>query len=83
MSFDTNKSLRYDPKGIMHERRIDMKFKGYEDEHDEMLVALANTDLFDHIEIGNGSSNSSDRDNQGEATGKQTEVPNPLKVENF
>ena len=29
MSFDTDKSLRYDPRGIMHQRRIDMNFKGY------------------------------------------------------
>ena len=30
MSFDTDKALRYDPKGVMHQRRIDMNFKGYE-----------------------------------------------------
>lgn len=42
MSFDTDKALRYDCRGIMHQRRIDMNFKGYDVEHDEVLVALAN-----------------------------------------
>ena len=47
MSFDTDKALRYDPKGVMHQRRIDMNFKGYEAEQDDVLAALANTDLFE------------------------------------
>ena len=64
MSFDKDKSLRYDPKGVMHQRRIDMSFKGYDAEHDEVLVALANTDLFEHIEVGDGSSNNSEKSNQ-------------------
>lgn len=45
MSFDTDKALRYDPKGIMHQRRVEMNFKGYDAEHDEVLATLANTNL--------------------------------------
>lgn len=81
MSFDIGKAPRYDPRGIMHQRRIDMNFKGYEAEHDEVLVSLANTDLFEQIEVGNGSSNNSDRRSQGKATYKQTKVTTPLKAE--
>ena len=58
-----------------------MNFKGYEAEHDEVLAVLANTALFEQIEVGNGSSNDSERDSQDKASGKQTEVPTPLKVE--
>ena len=47
MSFETDKALRYDPRGIMHQRRIEMNFRGYDVEHDEVLVALANTDLLE------------------------------------
>ena len=47
MSFDPDKALRYDPKGIMHQRRVEMNFKGYDVEHDEVLATLANTDLFE------------------------------------
>ena len=32
MSFETDKALRYDPKGVMHQRRIEMNFKGYDAE---------------------------------------------------
>ena len=81
MSFDIDKALRYDPKGVMHQRRIDMNFKGYEVEQDEVLVSLANTDLFEQVEVGYGSSNSSEKSNQGRTTYKQIEVPTPLKAE--
>ena len=46
-----------------------------------MLVALANTDMFEQIEVGNGSSSNSHSISQEKATGKQEEVPTPLKVE--
>ena len=59
-----------------------MSFKGYEAKQDEVLVALANTDLFEQIEVGNGSSSSGERDSQNKATDKQNEVPTPLKAEN-
>ena len=47
MGFETNKALRYDPKKVMHQRRIDANFKGYDAEQDEVLAALANTDLLE------------------------------------
>lgn len=46
-----------------------------------MLVALANTDLFEQMEVGDGSRNNNERSNQGKITGKQSEVPTPLKAE--
>ena len=63
MSFDTDKTLRYDPRGIMHQRRIEMNFRGYDAEHDEVLAALANTDLLEQVEFGNGSSSNGDQSN--------------------
>ena len=63
MSFDIDKALRYDPRGIMHQRRIEMNFRGYDVEHDEVLVALANTDLLEQVEFGNGSSSNGDQSN--------------------
>ena len=47
MSFDIDKALRYDPNRILHQRRLDVNLNGYEAEHDEVLVALANTNLFE------------------------------------
>ena len=47
MIYDTDKALRYDTKGVMHQRRINKNFKGYEAEQDEVLASLANTDLFE------------------------------------
>lgn len=81
MSFDIDKSLRYDPRGIMHQRRIEMNFRGYDTEHDEVLAALANTDLLEQVELGNGSSSNGDQSNQNQALIKQTEIPTPLKAE--
>ena len=60
---------------------MNINLKGYEVEHDEVLVALANTDMFEQIEVGNASSNSSERNSQDKAIGKHTEVPTPLKAE--
>ena len=81
MNFDVDKALRYDPKGVMHQRRLNMSFKGYEAEHDEVLAPLANTDLFEKTEVDDRSSNDSERINQERTTSKQTEVPTPLKAE--
>ena len=64
MIFDTNKALRYDPSKVLHQRRLDVNLRGYEAEHDEVLATLANTDLFEQIEVGIGSSNSSERNRQ-------------------
>ena len=81
MNFETDKALRYDPKGVMHQRRMDMNFKGYDVDQDEVLVALANTDLFEQLEVGDRSNNSSERSSLGKATDNQTKVPTPLKGE--
>ena len=83
MSFDTDKALRYDPKGIMHQRRVEMNFKGYDVEHDEVLVALANTDLLEQIEFGNGSSSNGNQSIQNQEPIKQTQIPTPLKAEKY
>lgn len=80
MNFDTDKALRYDPNKVLHQRRLNVNLRGYEAEHDEVLAALANTDLFEHIEVGNASSNNSERDDEEKAARKQTEVPTPLKA---
>ena len=59
-----------------------MNFKGYDAEHDEALVALANTDLLEQIEDGDRKSSSSEINNPYEATkNQQTKVPTPLKGE--
>lgn len=81
MSFDTDKALRYDPNRVLHQRRLDVNLSGYEVEHDEVLVALANTNLFEQVEIGDGSSNNSERNSLGKDTCKQAEVHTSLKVE--
>lgn len=81
MSSDIDKALRYDPKGIMHQRRIQMNFKGYDVKHDEVLDALANTNLLEQVELGNGSSSNGDQSNQNQEAIKQLEIPTPLKVE--
>jgi len=81
MSFATDKALRYDPRGIMHQRRIEMNFRGYDAEYDEVLAALANTNLLEKVELGNGSSSNGDQSNQNQDVIKQTEIPTPLKVE--
>lgn len=47
MNFDTDKALRYDPNKVLHQKRLNVNLKGYEAEHDEVLVALANTNLFE------------------------------------
>ena len=39
MQFQTNKSLRYDPKKVIHQRKIDVNLRGYEAYQDEVLLA--------------------------------------------
>ena len=82
MNFETDKALRYDPKRVIHQRRLDMNPKGYDVDQDEVLVALANTDLLEQIEHGDRNNSSSERSNPGTATKNQeAEVPTPLKGE--
>ena len=56
----------------MHQRRIEMNFRGYDVEHDEVLAALANTNILEQVELGNGSSNNCDQSTQNQAVIKQT-----------
>ena len=58
-----------------------MNFKGYDAKHDEVLAALANTDLLEQIELGNGSSNNRNQSTQDQQPIKQTQIPTPLKAE--
>ena len=59
MNFQIDRSLKYDPKKVVHQRRLDMNFKGYDAEQDEVLVALANIDLLEQIEDGDRNKSSS------------------------
>ena len=43
--FQTNKSLIYDPKKIIHQRKFDVNMSGYEVEQDQVLAALDNSDF--------------------------------------
>ena len=45
-----------------------------------MLATLANTNLFEQIEVDDRSSNNSKSSNQVKTIGKQTKVPTPLKA---
>ena len=81
MSFDTDKALRYEPKGVMHQRRIDMNFKGYEAEQDEVLAALANIDFLEQIESVNGSKNNHNQSIQDQQIVNQAQIPTPFKAE--
>ena len=82
MNFETDKSLRYDPKRVVHQRKLDVNLKGYDADQDELLATLANTVLFEQIEVGDRSSNKSERSNPSKATKNQeAKVPTPLKGE--
>ena len=61
MGFESDKALRYDPKGVMNQRRMEASFRGYEAEQDEVLAALANTDFLETVDSANGSSNEQDQ----------------------
>ena len=64
MGFENDKALRYDPKGVMNQRRMEANFRGYEAEQDEVLAALANTDFLETVESANGSSDEHDQNAQ-------------------
>ena len=82
MNFETDKALKYDPKRVFHQRKLDMNFKGYDVDQDEVLVALANTDLLEQLEVGDRNNSNSERNNTDEAVkNNHVEVPTPLKGE--
>ena len=60
---------------------MDVNLKGYDVDQDEVLVAFANTDLFEQLEVGDRSSNNSEMGNLGKVTDNKIEVPTPLKGE--
>ena len=47
MCFQIDRSLRYDPKKIINQRKLEVNMSGYEVEQDEILVALANSDFLE------------------------------------
>ena len=63
MNFQTYKSLRYDPKKVIHQRKLDVNLSGYEAEQDEVLVALANSDFLEQMGDNDSNDSSSDRVN--------------------
>ena len=82
MSFQTDKSLRYDPKKVIHQRKLDVNLKGYEAEQDEVLATLANTDLLEQMGDDDRHSSSGDIINLDKVVeGQNTKVPTPLKGE--
>lgn len=64
VNFQTNKSLRYDPKKVIHQRKLDVNLSGYEVEQDEVLAALANTDFLEQMGDDDNNSSSSERINK-------------------
>ena len=71
MGFESDKTLRYDPKGIMNQRRMEANFRGYEAEQDEVLAALANTDFLETVDSANGSSDDQDQHAQDQQATSQ------------
>ena len=50
MCFQKDRSLKYYPKKIINQRKIEVNMSGYEAEQDEILVALANSDFLEQVE---------------------------------
>lgn len=68
MCFKIDKSLRYDPKKIIHQRKLDLNLSGYED---EVLATLANSDFLEQVEDNDSNGNDSNMVNPDKATTKQ------------
>ena len=81
MGFESDKALRYDPKGVMNQRRMEASFRGYEAEQDEVLAALANTDFLETVDSANGSSDEQDQNTQDQQATSQPCIPTPYQVE--
>ena len=82
MKLQIDKNLRYDPKKVIHQRKIDVNLKGYEADQDEVLATLANTDLLQQMGDDDRHSSSSDKINPDKIVeGQNTKVPTPLKGE--
>ena len=83
MGFENDKALRYDPKGVMNQRRMEASFRGYDVEQDEVLDALANTDFLKTVESVNGSSDEQDQNAQDQQAIHQPQIPTPYQVEKY
>ena len=81
MGFESDKALKYDPKGVMNQRRMEASFRGYEAEQDEVLASLANTDFLETVESANGSSDEQDQNAQDQQAISQPQIPTPYQVE--
>ena len=82
MSFQTNKSLIYDPKRIIHQRKLDVNLSGYEAEEGDPLDGVANSDFLEQIaDNGSNGSDSNMMNPDKAATKQRTKVPTPLKGE--
>ena len=81
MGFESDKALRYDPKGIMNQRRMDAGFRGYEAEQDEVLAALANSDILEPVNSEDGSSSERERDPPEEQAVGPIGMPTPYQLE--
>ena len=82
MCFHIDQSLGYDPKKIIHQRKLVVNMSGYEAEEDEVLAALANSDFLEQVEDnGRNGSDSNMVNPDKDVTEQRTEVPTPLKGE--
>lgn len=60
MGFPTDKAVKYDPKGIIDQRKTDVGIGHYNVDSDELLAALANCDFLEpitDIEFSDNTSN--------------------------
>ena len=81
MGFESDKTLRYDPKGIINQRRMDVGFRGYEAEQDKVLAALANTDILEPVNSEDGSSNEREKNPQEQQAAGPLGMPTPYQLE--
>ena len=76
MNFQIDKGLRYDPKKVIHQRKMDVNLSGYEGEQDGVLVALANSDFLEQMGDNDNNDSSSDIVNPNKVVVEQgTQVP--------
>ena len=82
MSFQIDKSLIYEPKKIIHQRKLDVNLSGYKAEEDEVLASLASSDFLEQVEDNGSNESDSNMINLDKvATEQRTKLPTPLKGE--
>ena len=62
---------------------MDSSFRGYEAEQDEVLAALANTDVLEAIDSENGSSSEQEKNPQDQQATSQPSIPTPYQLEKY